>query len=59
MRCIACKAPLEVLGFQSLHIHLRCRQCGLDHLTSNKNLTDDEIEIMMESIPLDITDDSA
>lgn len=59
MNCVACNGPLEALGFQGIRIHLRCRQCGLNHLTSSKNMKDADIEIMMESIALDISDDSA
>jgi len=59
MNCVACNGPLEPLGFRGIHIHLRCRHCGLDHLTSSENMKDADIEIMMESIALDIRDDSA
>lgn len=58
MICVACDGDLQPLGFLGNLIHFRCRQCGMDHMTSVDHMVEDEIDNMVELISIDISNDN-
>jgi len=58
-KCTACEGDLQPAGFLGNRVHFRCRQCGMDHMTSVDHMEDAEIEEMLETISVDIAEDKA
>jgi|TARA_R110002110_G_scaffold26995_2_gene98763 hypothetical protein len=55
---MACAGDLRPLGFLGTRIHFRCRNCGMDHMTSVDHMEEEEIEQMMLAIEVDIANDN-
>jgi hypothetical protein len=58
IECMACAGDLRPLGFLGTRIHFRCRNCGMDHMTSVDHMEEEEIEEMMQIIEVDIANDN-